>query len=228
MQSLSISNLLNESAEMREYILFESVPSSEKYLSTIIEAIRDKKTLQITYQGFGKDYPTTFEADPYCLKQFKQRWYLVAQTPASDTPWIYGLDRIQELERTDNSYEIPEDFSPTEYFRYLYGTCVEDPSCAETIEIKVDQSQVNYFKSLPLHHTQTIKEETEDYTIFSYHLVPTYDFYQEILSKGKTVEVLEPESFRDWIAETASVMNAIYNGFGDVSYIPEEDEWRFL
>jgi len=202
MQSLSLNNLLNESAEMRGSILFENVPSSEKYLSAIIEAIRDRRGLSVTYQGFNKEYPSTFEAFPYCLKQFRQRWYMVALTPASDSPWIYGLDRIQELERTDTTYQIPKDFSAEEYFRYLYGACVDDPSYAEKIEVKVDRSQVNYFKSLPLHHSQSIMEETDDYTIFSYFLVPSYDFTQELLSKMNSIEVVGPEWYREEIKDT--------------------------
>ena len=65
MQSLSLNNLLNESHNMRDSIIFEEVPSSEKYLSAIIEAIRDRKALEITHQGFTKEYSTTFEAEPY-------------------------------------------------------------------------------------------------------------------------------------------------------------------
>ena len=206
MQSLSLNNLLNESTNMRDSIIFENVPSSEKYLSAIIEAIRDGKAIKVTYQGFNKDFPTTFEARPYCLKQFRQRWYMVAKTAASKDPWIYGLDRIQHLERTEISYKIPAKFSAQEYFRYLFGTCIEDSDCAEDIELKVDKSQINYFKSLPLHHSQDIKEETDKYAIFAYHLVPTYDFTQELLSKMNNVEVLSPEWYRDEVKETLQKM----------------------
>lgn len=206
MQSLSLNNLLNESADMRDCILFEDVPSSEKYLSAIIEAIRDRKELLITYHGFSREHPSTFEAAPYCLKQFRQRWYMVAKTPASDDPWIYALDRIQYLERTDNSYMIPNDFTPEEYFRYQYGVCIEDPDCAETVEIKVDRPQVNYFKTLPLHRSQQIKEETGDYAIFTYKLVPSYDLTQELLSKMDSIEILSPEWYRDEIRNKLTEM----------------------
>ena len=211
MHSLSLNNLLNESSDMRESIIFEEVPSSEKYLTTIIEAIRDGKALEITYQGFNKDYPSTFEVRPYCLKAFKQRWYMVAKTAASSEPWIYGLDRIQNLKRTDVSYKIPKKFSAREYFKSLYGVCIEDSKFAEDVILKVTKSQVNYLKSLKLHSSQEVVEENEKFSIFKVHLVPTFDFTKEILSMGANVQVMAPQWYRNEIKEKIAAMMAKYN-----------------
>ena len=206
LQSLSLNNLLNESTNMRDSIIFEEVPSSEQYLSPIIEAIRDRKAIEITHQGFTKDYSTTFEAEPYCLRQFKQRWYMVAKTAASDKPRIYGLDRIKELRRTGRSYKIPKKFTAKSYFKDLYGACIEDSKYTEEVEIKVYKPQVHYFNSLKLHESQTPIEETLDYTIFRYHIVPTYDFTQELLSKSDSIEVLKPQWYRNEIKNTIKKM----------------------
>ncbi len=54
------------------------------------------------------------------------------------------------------------------------------------VKIKVEARQVGYFRSFPLHHSQEEIETKEDYSVFKYQLVPTSDFYQEILSKGST------------------------------------------
>ncbi len=198
LSSLSLNNLLNESAGMRDSILFESVPSSEKFLSAIMEAMRDRRVIEIEYKGFNRDSSSRFEAEPYCLKQFKQRWYMVAKTAASDgEPWIYGLDRIVSLERTERGYSIPKKFSAEEYFRNLYGVCVSSGASAEDVRIRVRKSQVEYFKTLRLHHSQKLVSEDENGAEFSYRLVPTYDFEQEILSKMGNVEVLAPAWLRD-------------------------------
>ena len=198
LSSLSLNNLLNESSGMRDSLLFESVPSSEKYLTAIMEAMRDRKAIEIEYKGFNRDFSSRFETEPYCLKQFKQRWYMVAKTAASeDAPWIYGLDRILSLERTERGYSIPKGFSAEEYFRDLYGVCVPKGTPAEEVRIRVRKSQVEYFKSLKLHHSQTLVSEDESGAEFRYRLVPTYDFEQELLSKMGNVEVLAPAWLRD-------------------------------
>ena len=73
LESVSLSNLLRESADMRSRILFEKVPSSSKWLTVIVNAMRDGKALEMTYQSFNRTEPATFETHPYCLKIFRQR-----------------------------------------------------------------------------------------------------------------------------------------------------------
>ena len=213
LSSLSLNNLLNESRGMRDSILFESVPSSEMYLTAIMEAMRDRKAIEIEYKGFNRTVSSRFEAEPYCLKQFKQRWYMVAKTAASEkTPWIYGLDRILSLERTGRSYCIPKGFSAEGYFRDLYGVCVPNGAPAEEVRIRVRKSQVEYFKSLKLHHSQRLVSEDENGAEFRYRLVPTYDFEQELLSKMGNVEVLAPAWLRD---EMKGIIEDMLSNYGE-------------
>ena len=85
---MGVNSLLKDSKNLRDKILFEPVPSGEKFLAPIIEAMRDKCVLQMTYQGFGKPRPYTFPVEPYCLKMFKQRWYVLAYAPDIDKLWV--------------------------------------------------------------------------------------------------------------------------------------------
>lgn len=115
--SLSLNNLLNECRDMRDCILFEKIPSSQKWLTTIVSSMRDRKAIMITYQSFWKDKTFTFTAYPYCLKLFKQRWYMLAASDGADDLRIYSLDeRMTNVEVTDEYYEISSDFDAEEYF----------------------------------------------------------------------------------------------------------------
>ena len=66
----------------------------------------------------------------------------------------------------------------------------------ETIDLKVYGTQKEYFRTLPLHHSQKEIETEDDFSVFRYYLSPTYDFLQEILSHGCEVEVLSPTHLR--------------------------------
>ena len=198
LESLSMNNLLNESRDMRDRIIFEEIPSSQRWLTAIVNAMRDNKTIEMTYQSFNRAEPTSFEAHPWCLKLFKQRWYLLARSEAYKEPRIYALDRIRAVSETQNALKIPKKFKADEFFSHYFGIIVDDCQ-PETIQLKVEASQVKYYKSLPLHSSQREISSTDEYTIFEYKLVPTFDFEQEVLSKGPWVEVLAPESFRDVI-----------------------------
>lgn len=196
LESMSLSNLLNESADMRGRILFEKVPSSSRWLSIIVDTMRDGKALEMTYQSFNRTEPTTFETHPYCLKIFRQRWYMLAKTIGKEELRIYALDRVRDIKILDKLLRLPKDFDAAEFFSDYFGIIIGHNVKPSIVEIKASAEQAKYLESLPLHHSQTVVETTPDYTVFRYCLVPTFDLKQEILSRGATLEVLSPEWFR--------------------------------
>ena len=201
LNTLAVSNLVNESYRLKERIVFENIPSGQMYLTPIIEAMRDNSTINITYQKFEHNKAYTFEIYPYCVKIFKQRWYVVAYNPYKNNIQIYSLDRIKAVEITSNKFELPKDFNSKEFFNDSFGIIVDNNIKTETVLIKVYGDNVKYIETLPLHHSQQKEEEAQDYTIFSYRIKPTYDFIKEILSHGRYIEVLAPESLRNEIKE---------------------------
>ena len=196
LESMSLSNLLRESADIRSRILFEKVPSSSKWLSVVVNAMRDGKALEMTYQSFKRTEPTTFETHPYCLKIFRQRWYMLAQTVGKEELRIYSLDRIIDIKVLDKALELPVGFDAADFFSDYFGIIIGHDVQPSIMEIKATAEQAKYLQSLPLHHSQTAIEVTPEYTVFRYRLVPTFDLKQEILSRSATLEVLSPDWFR--------------------------------
>ena len=212
--SLSLNNLLNESRDIRDRILFEKIPSSQKWLTTILTAMREGKAIEITYKSFWRDEESTFTAYPYCLKLFKQRWYMLATSAGVDDLWIYALDeRMINVVQTDKEYSIPEKFDAEEFFSNYFGVIIGTDWEPQEVKIKVVNSQVRYFDTLPLHISQQkVEEESdEEYTVYKYHLAPTHDFKKEIMSWGPDVEVLSPEDFRQEIKDAVAYMSEQYS-----------------
>ena len=213
LESLSMSNLLNETRDMRDRILFEKIPSSQKWLSVIVNAMRDGKAVEITYQGYWRSHPSIFKTYPYCLKLFKQRWYMLAASEGSDQPWIYALDeRMHGAVQTEESYKVPKKFNAERFFADYYGVIVGTDKKPQEVKIRVANDQVSFFDSLPLHHSQQkLADESDEHTsVYRYHLAPSYDFKQEILSHGPSVEVLTPIEFREEVKNDIKEMAKQY------------------
>lgn len=213
MESLSMNNLLNETKDMRDRILFEKIPSSQKWLPLIVNAMRDGKQIEMTYQSFWKDEPCTYKAKPYCLKLFKQRWYMLAKSEGKDEPRIYALDeRMINVVQTDQDYKLPAKFNAEKFFAEYFGIIVGTDWEPQEVKIRVVNNQVKYFDTLPLHDSQRkVPEESNDqYTVYRYHLAPTFDFKQELLSHGPDVTVLSPADFREEVIEDVRNMAANY------------------
>ena len=124
---------------------------------------------------------------------------------------IYALDRISNIQKLDGeTFNIPEDFDAESFFYNYYGIIVNSDSKLETVKLKVSADQANYLRSLPLHDTQKEIERNDEYSIFSLRICPQFDFYQEILSNGEDIEVLEPA----WLRETiAGIVKRMWNKY---------------
>lgn len=211
----AINNLINESHKLKPRILFEKIPSGQKFLTPIIEAMRDGRSLEITYQTFWKDAPYTIEIYPYCIKVFKQRWYVIAYNPMKERILTYALDRIKNISFTHQVFQLPKDFDGESFFFDCFGIVSGEGRTAENVLIKVNKIQDSYIRALPLHHSQKEVKNTPEYALFSYHIIPSIDFRQELLSHGSDVEVLEPKWFREEIAAIISAQHDVYTNSKD-------------
>ena len=204
--TLTVSNLMMDSIDIKNKILFEEIPDGEQYLPTILKALKANRQLYMTYQSYWRDEANSFEIEPYCIKAFKQRWYLVGRSPYYDKIMIYALDRVKALEETDVRFDYPKDFDAEKYFDDCFGIIADQSVSVETVKIKVSAGQANYLRSLTLHQSQQEIERNDEYSIFTVRLRPTFDFRQEILSQGSDIEVLSPKWFRDEVAEISKHM----------------------
>lgn len=212
LNSFAVGNMLLQGKDMKGRILCEDVPSGAEYLADIIQGMREGKIISITYQSFYRDTPSTFPVKPYCVKVFKQRWYLAAASVRFGDVRIYALDRIQDLEITDEKFSLPRDFNAAELFENFYGVVISSEEDPEEVVVKVYNGQADYLRSLPLHHSQREVETNASYSTFAYYLVPTYDFVQELLLHGPDIEVVKPLKLRKLMKKRTAEMAALYGG----------------
>ena len=212
LSTISVSNLLIDNQHMKDRILLEKVPSGQEYLYDIIEAMKHSQIINMTYHSYWRVKSNNFNVEPYCVKLFKQRWYLVARSIYNNKVMIYSLDRILTLDiLADEKFKMPDSFNPTKFFSEYYGVIIDGEQTIEHVKLKVSAAQANYLRSLPMHHSQLEIERTSEFSIFRMTVRPTYDFQQEILKNGEDIEVLEPTWLRNKIADKIKGMWNKYN-----------------
>ncbi len=201
MNTISVGNLLMDSQSLKDRILLEDIPSGQDELAIILEAMKTNTQLRITYQSYWRDESHTFNVLPYCVKLFKQRWYMIALSPYYNKVMMYAVDRIYDICKLDGTnFKLPEDFDANGFFDNYYGIITGTKCKVVEVKLKVSAGQTNYLRSLPLHHTQEEIETHSDYSVFRLMLCPEFDFQQELLSKGDDIEVLAPAWLREEMA----------------------------
>ena len=121
LSQFSIQNSLQEGRQLQGRILYEDIPSGTQYLSIIVDAMRNNLWLQVRHCRFDSHEESVFMLAPYCLKVFKQRWYILGKNSEHKDVRLYALDRIIALETTDKTFSLPRNFDVQSYFRGFYG-----------------------------------------------------------------------------------------------------------
>lgn len=210
LSSFSINNIIQESRKLKGRILFEQIPSGNEYLMDIIGAMQGNTCIRLTYQSFHSSSPNVYLVEPYYVRVFKQRWYMVARNREKEKICVYALDRMMCIEHSFETFQMPDAFEASAYFQDCYGIIVMPEELdVETIRIKISDMnhKRQYLRLLPIHSSQKEVECQPDYSIFEYQLYPTYDFFQEIMSHGSEIEVLTP----DWVRkECRSIIQDMY------------------
>ena len=206
LSQFSLSNALHESRELKGRILYENIPGGTEHLTKIVEAMRDNRLLRMIHQSFTTAEPHPYVIAPFCLKVFKQRWYLFGKTTEHPEPRIYALDRIVSLETLSDTFQLPKNFDAEAYFTASYGVFIGRQFKPELIRVRVIPEVAAYLRSLPLHHSQ----KEEEPCVFSWFVAPTFDFIMELRTHGSDLEVLSPVWLRDQFLQEAEKTIRLY------------------
>ncbi len=200
LSTMTVNNLLVDNMGLYKRILLESVPSSDKYLSMIMEAMKHNQKVKIAYHKYNQELSPERIVSPFCLKLYHRRWYIIAQIGSGEMR-SFSLDRIEQLEILDEHFEIPDDFDADAYFSDVIGIMRNEKYKPERIVIRAFAYEKFYLRDLPIHHSQREISETKEYADFELRLIPSVEFLSHILSRGGYQRVMEPQWLADEIEE---------------------------
>lgn len=210
LSSFAVNNTLNGNRALEGRVIYEEIPSGEKFLLPILDAMRQNCEIDILYEPFYRSEPRLHHVQPYAVRVNRCRWYLLAKASDKDKPYHLALDRMVKVEMTEQPFTVDPTFDIETYYDAAFGviTGTEEELDIEKIHIKVynDYHRADYLRTLQLHKSQRIIDSTPGYTIFEYRLRPTDDFLSAILALGGDAEVLTPEWYREYVRKEVDRM----------------------
>lgn len=200
LESYEMISALQNAKKINQYIQFEkSSLQGVEHLKEIINAIKNTNNIQFTYSKYWEKEASYRTVEPYLLKEFKSRWYVLCLDKKDFKIKTFALDRMSDVTNTNTLFSPPTNFNFEEYFSNSFGIFCPDGDEVETVELQFTPIQGRYVKSLPLHKSQTIVEDTEEFLIIQLNIFVTHDFIMELLSFGNDVKVNKPESLKKLI-----------------------------
>lgn len=208
----------------------EEVPSGQKYLTTIMQAMQDGKELEIDYRKYSVKSPAgegSLHVQPFAVKEHEKRWYLIgfcherSRKSSGDNAdmkaWrVYGLDRIASMRVTDSLFRMPKNFDVDRIFYNSYGIFFpEEGRKAVTIRFRSTAEEACYLRDLPLHRSQTEEPDNQRGSgdgniVFKIRVIPNKNLIMDFCRHGDRIEILDPPEVRAAVAEELQRAASLY------------------
>ena len=192
-------------------IFFEPVQyAGTEYLPVLLRAIEERRKVHFSYQSFQEAEPQWCELEPYCVRQYDQRWYVVGHSPQYNYLKPFALDRITcRPELAKDFFDMP-DFKPEQYFQHIYGMHTEPMEQAKEVLLSFTPLQARYFLSRPFHPYRLVEERADGSVTVQLHVCITIELIRKLASYGHEVEVLAPDDLRTTMASFFEKGRSIY------------------
>ena len=212
LEAFDTFNALNVSDRIAQFIHFENRrPKGTENLYGIVHAIKNKKLITFSYGKFWDNFQTTRTLEPYALKEFNNRWYIIGKDSKDEKIKTFALDRLTDLQILVRSFTTPSSIDVEAHFRNCFGIISPNGQEPQKIVLSFEPHQGKYIKTLPLHTTQQVIKDTENELQIELHLCVTHDLIMELLSHGATMKVLEPVSLIERMKEELSAALMMYS-----------------
>ncbi|HRP90745.1 MAG TPA: WYL domain-containing protein [Edaphocola sp.] len=201
-EAFDLFNSLNLAQDLKPFVQLEKRrPQGTENLYGLLHAIKNKLKIKFTYQKFWEEELSQRFVEPYALMEFKNRWYIMAKDSKDNNIKSFALDRLTNLEISNQTYQYPDNYSIEQSYRYCFGIISPNDEEPQDIILSFNPFQGKYIKTLPLHETQQVLADNDKETRIKLKLCLTHDLLMELLSYGDTMKVIEPKSLADKIKE---------------------------
>lgn len=182
------------------------------YLTDLMDAIAHHRPVRLTYKPYNQTEPRTMTFNPYCLKQWNNRWFVLGCNEGFHNVTNYALDRIEALTPCAADYMPNPGYDFRTLFDDVIGVTipmstptpddpVPHPLSPVTLRLWVSPEQWPYTQTKPLHGSQKVKQRNPDGSAeIELTVIPNHELEQRILELGEGIEVLAPPAFRTQIA----------------------------
>jgi predicted DNA-binding transcriptional regulator YafY len=183
-----------DDSSLAKFIQFEksTVSLGNEHLAPLLDHIKSRKSVRISYRKFSDDVLNEYELHPYLLKEYHNRWYLIAFNVERNAMRTYGLERIEKLETAEKKFTIDPNFQPDLFFKYSLGI-TERSEKPEQIELQFEAATGKYLVTQPIHASQQIIKEDKNNITLGLNVLITTELINLILSFGHQVKVLKPK-----------------------------------
>lgn len=158
------------------------------------------------YAAEGAMRPRRRSVIPYGLL-FGQRYYLVGNVKNGRDPTLFRLDRILDLELTNEPGAPPESFDLDTYIARSFGVYQEE---AYDVELLFDPSAAKDAKNYSFHPTQELIQERDGALTVRFRAAGLLEITHHLMTWGTSVTIISPDRLKHLMQQQIRALYAHY------------------
>lgn len=208
--TISINNIIAENKSVKDRILLESILSEGENLQTAIVAMRKSHILEFDYKKYYSADGKHYAIEPYCVKLYHRRWYILGRYPDTKDYRVFAFDRMSNVNISTEKFKIDHTFDASMYFNECFGVTLNTSVPVQKVIIRAFINERYYLRDLPLHPTQRLVGEGDGYFDYEITMRPTEDLLGYLLSRSNFVKIISPSSLSEQLKDMAKSILARY------------------
>lgn len=180
---------------------------SSQLLSPVINAIIERKTIDVVYHTQSRNVTTKRLIDPYYLIPRQHQFYLIAYCHEKERILTFRMSRFQQVTILDQTFK-KSNFDLREFFKHTWSII----QGKQRIRFKVHFSAevARYIKEEELFVKPKLTEQVDGSLLFEVTLNDDFEFLQWIRQYGPNAEILEPKEYRKKMREELARWMKVY------------------
>jgi len=208
-----ISNMKDFILEIGKDFTYVGEPApviDSEIFNRIFEAVKNHRTVTFQYRSISRSEYKDHTFNPYQVICRNGDWYVIGFCHNHYSVRTYSLARMKNLEVTNASFELPEDFDMKNYRDLTFGVFTSKESPVK-IHLHFNQALCNYVLERKWHETQEI-EQNEDGSVELKFMSNQLEEICRLMRFGSAVKVIEPENLVEMVKNEAQKISDLYRG----------------
>lgn len=174
----------------------------QQMLVVLNRALLEGRKVQMIYETHSRGGEANERVvHPYHLMPYVRSWQLIAYCEWREAVLMFKIDRIRQATLLDERYRVPEDFDLASYLGPAWGIMRGEASEAVDVVLRFTPEAGRRVAEELWHSSQQVEKQLGGSILFRVHVAVTPEFMNWLLYYGSRVEVLEPPSLRQQLAE---------------------------
>ena len=162
----------------------------------------------VSYFSFYDEKEKHYLMEPLHFFESNGGMYIFVRVPKHDTIRTLAVERIQKLEKSEETFSYPENFDPEKLLEASFDIIYDDPV---SLRLWVSPGQAKYIRERRFFKNQTITENKDGSLILAIETSGWDDVKRWVMSLGAEARVISPQKLRKEIMDDLKRLVSSYN-----------------